>query len=124
MGVGSPLRRIDLCHAKRDLAGLDLLPKPLELLELLGVGAHKGCREVDIPLRDALEATDGREGAAVTNRGDDKLIEHRSVREPIDSLREVAANPRRDIIAPAHDDIGAKRRNQLFVFLGSIGDDR
>jgi hypothetical protein len=119
MGVGSPLRRIDLCHAKRDVACLDLLAKPLELLELLGVGAHKGCREVDIPLRDALEATDGREGAAVTNGGDDKFIEHRSVREPIDALREMSANPRRDIIAPSNDDVGAKRRNQLFVLLGT-----
>ena len=124
MGVGRPLRRIDLCHAKRDFAGLDLLPEPIELLELLRVGAHRGCREVDIPLRDALESADGREGAAVANRGDDKLIKHRSVREPIDSLREVSANPRRDVIAPSNDDIGAKRRNQLFVFLGSIGDDR
>ena len=123
MGVGCPFRRIDLCHAKRDFAGLDLLPEPIELLELLRVGAHKGCREVDIPLRNALESADGREGAAVKNGGDDKLIEHRSVRELIDPLREVSANPRRDIIAPSNDDIGAKRRNQLFVFLGSIGDD-
>ena len=115
MGVGRPFRRIDLCHAKRDLAGLDLLPEPIELLELLRVGAHKGCREADILLRDALESADGREGAAVTNGGDDRVIEHRSVREPIDSLREVAAKPRRDIIAPTNDDVGAKRRNQLFV---------
>jgi hypothetical protein len=79
---------------------------------------------VDIPLRGALEATDGREGAAVTNGGGDTLIEHGSIREPIDSLREVCANPRRDIIAPSDDDIGAKRRNRLFVRLGSIGDDR
>ena len=28
------------------------------------------------------------------------------------------------IIAPTNDDVGAKRRNQLFVDLGSIGDDR
>ena len=76
------------------------------------------------PLRDALEAPDGREGAAVSNGGNGKLIEHRSVREPINSLSEVAANPRRDIITPSNDDIGAKRRNQLFVFLRSIGDDR
>ena len=81
-------------------------------------------READIPLRNALESADGRKGAAVTNGRDDKLIEHRSVREPINSLRKVSANPRRDIIAPSNDDIGAKRRNQLFVFLGSIGDDR
>jgi hypothetical protein len=27
----------------------------------------------------------------------------------------VAAKPRRDIIAPTNDDVGAKRRNQLFV---------
>ena len=79
---------------------------------------------MDIPLRDALESADGREGPAVTNGGDDELIEHRSVREPIDSLREVFANARRDIIAPSNDDVGAKRRNQLFVFLRSIGDDR
>ena len=91
MGVGCPFRRIDLCHPKRDLAGLDLLPEPIELLKFLRVRAHKGCREVDIPLRDALESADGREGAAVTNGGDDTLIEHRSVREPINSLREVSA---------------------------------
>jgi hypothetical protein len=36
----------------------------------------------------------------------------------------VSADPRRDIIAPSNNDIGAKRRNQLFVFLGCIGDDR
>ena len=111
MGVGRPFRRIDLCHAKRDFACLDLLSEPIELLEFLRVGAHKGCREVDIPLRDALESADGRERAAVTNGGDDELIEHRSVREPIDPLREVSANPRRDIVAPLNDDIGAKRRN-------------
>ena len=64
MGVGRPFRRIDLCHAKRDFAGLDLLPESIELLKFLRVGAHEGCREVDIPLRDALEAADGREGAA------------------------------------------------------------
>ena len=108
MGVGRPFRRIDLRHAKRDFAGLDLLPEPIELLEFLRVGAHEGRREVDIPLRDALEAADGREGAAVTNCEDNTLIEHRSVREPIDALREVSANPRRDIIAPPNDDIGAK----------------
>ena len=62
MGVGRPFRRIDRCHAKRDFAGLDLLPEPIELLKLLRVGAHEGRREVDIPLRDALEAADGREG--------------------------------------------------------------
>jgi hypothetical protein len=32
----------------------------------------------------------------------------RPVRKPIDSLSEVAANPRRHIIAPSNDDIGAK----------------
>jgi len=116
MGLGSPFRRIDLRHAKRDFAGLDLLPKPIELLELLRVGAHHGCRKVDIPLRDALEAADGREGAAVTNGGDDKLIEHRSVREPIDSLREVFSNPRRDIIAPSDDDIGASDATSFSSF--------
>ena len=78
---------------------------------------------MDIPLRSALEATDGVESPAVTNGGDDKLLEHRSVREPIDSLREVLANPRCNIIAPANYDVGAKRRDELFVFLGSIGDD-
>jgi hypothetical protein len=119
VGAGRPFRRIDLCHAKRDLAGFDLLPEPIELLELLCVGAHEGCREVDVPLGDALESADGREGAAVTNGGDDKFIEHRSVREPIDPLREMSANPRRDIIAPSNDDVGAKRRNQLFVLLGT-----
>ena len=108
MGVGRPFRRIDLCHAKRDFAGLDLLPEPIELLEILHVGANIGCLEVDIPLRNALESADGREGAAVTNGRDDKLIEHRSVRELIDPLREVSANPRRDIIASSDDDIGAK----------------
>ena len=124
MGVGRSFRRIDFRHAKRDFAGLDLLPEQIELLELLRVGTHKGCREVDIPLRDALESADGREGAPVANGGDDKLIEHGSVREPIDPLREVSANPRRNIITPSNDDVGAKRRNQLFVFLGSIGDHR
>ena len=99
------------------------MPEPIELLKFLRVGAYEGRREVDIPLRDALEAADGREGAAVTNRGDDKLIKHRSVREPIDSLRE-ATNPRRDIIASSNDNIGAKQLNQPFVFLGRIGDDR
>src|ERR1700677_5167172 len=93
MGVRRPLRRIDLCHTKHNFAGLDLLSEPIELLELLRVRAHKGRREVDISLRDALESADGREGAAVTNSGDDKLIEYRSVREPIDPLREMAANP-------------------------------
>ena len=124
MGVGRPFWRIDLCQTKCDFAGLDLLPEPIELLEFLRVGAHEGRREVDIPLRDALEAADGREGAAVTNCGDDKLIKHRPVREPIDSLREVSTNPRRDIIAPSNDNIGAKRLDQPFVFLGRIGDDR
>jgi hypothetical protein len=124
MGVGRPFRRIDLRHANGDLARLDLLPELIELLELLCIGAHKGCCESDVPLRDALESADGREGAAVANGGDDKFVEHRSVREPIDPLREMSANPRRDIIAPPNDDIGAKRRNQLFVLLGSIGDDR
>jgi hypothetical protein len=56
MGVGSPFRRIDFCHAKRDFACLDLLPEPVELLELLRVVGHPRCREVDVPLRDALEA--------------------------------------------------------------------
>jgi hypothetical protein len=41
MGVGRSLRRIDLCHAKRDFAGLDLLPEPIELLELLRVMAER-----------------------------------------------------------------------------------
>jgi hypothetical protein len=36
----------------------------------------------------------------------------------------VSSNLRRDIIAPWNDDIGAKRRNQLFVLLRSICDDR
>jgi hypothetical protein len=117
MGVGRPFRWIELCHAKNDFAGIDLLPEPIELLELLRIGAHRGCREVDIPLRNALESADGREGAAVTNGGDDKLFEHRSVREPIDPLREVSTNPQRDVIAPSNDDIGAKRCNQLVVFL-------
>jgi hypothetical protein len=124
VGVGCPFRRIDLRHAKSDLAGLDLLPEPIELLELLRVGAHKGCCEVDVPLRDALESANGREGAAITNGGDDKFIEHRSVREPIDPLRKMSSDPRRDIIAPSNDDVGAKRLNQLFVLLGSICDDR
>jgi hypothetical protein len=69
MGVGRPFRRIGLCHAKCDFAGLDQLPEPIELLPLLHVRAHESRREPNIPLRDALEAADGREGAAVTNRG-------------------------------------------------------
>src|SRR5271154_5018688 len=105
MGVGRPFRWIDLCHAKRDFAGLDLLPEPIELLELLRVRAHLGCREVDIPLRDTRESADGGEGPAVTNGRDHKFIEQGSVREPIDALREAAANPRRDIVAPSNDDI-------------------
>jgi hypothetical protein len=124
VGVGRLFGRINLRHAKRDFAGLDLLAQPIELLPLLGVGAHHGRREVDIPLRGAQEAADGGEGAAVANGGDGKLIEHRSVREPIDALRKVLPNPRRDIIAPSNDGVGAKRGNQLLVFLGSIGDDR
>jgi hypothetical protein len=40
----------------------------LALLELLRVGAHKGCGEVDIPLRGTQEAADGGEGAAITTR--------------------------------------------------------
>ena len=44
---------------------------------------------MDVPLRDALESANGREGAAVTNCGDDKFIERRSVREPIDPLRKL-----------------------------------
>ena len=66
MGVSRPLRRVDLRHAKGDLAGLDLLSEPIELFELLCVRAHEGCCEVDVPLRNALESADGREGAAVT----------------------------------------------------------
>jgi hypothetical protein len=112
MGVGRPFRRIELCYAKRDFAGLDQLPEPIELLEFLRVGAHEGRREVDIPLRDTLEAADGRECAAVANGGDDTLIEHGSVRKPIDSLREVPANSRCDIIAPSNDDVGAKRTSK------------
>src|SRR5208337_5595414 len=114
----------DFRHARRDLAGLGLLPEPLKLLKLLRVGGYKGCGEANISLRNALEATDRRKGAAVTNGGDGKLIEQCPVREPIDTLGEVVANPRGNIIAPSDDDIGAKRRNQLLVFLGSIGDDR
>jgi hypothetical protein len=38
-------------------------------------------REVDIPLRDALEAADGREGSAITNGWNDKLVKHCSVRD-------------------------------------------
>ena len=60
MGIGRPFRRIDLCDAKHDYACLDLLPEPIELLKFLRVGAHEGRREVDIPLRDAPEAADGR----------------------------------------------------------------
>ena len=29
MGVGRPFWRIDLCHAKRDFAALELLPEPI-----------------------------------------------------------------------------------------------
>ena len=124
MGVGRPFWRIDLRYAKRDFAGFDLAPKPIELLEFVCVGAHPGCGKADIPLRNALEAADGREGAAIANGGDDMLIEHRAIREPIDSLSEVAANAGRDIISPSDDNIGAMRRNQLFIFLGSVSDDR
>src|ERR1700677_3522446 len=124
MGVGRPFRRIDIRHAKRNFAGLDKLAQPIELLPLLRVGAHPGRREADSPLRDALKPADGSKGAAVANGGDDKRVEHRSIREAIDSLREVFANPRRDVIASANDDVGAKRGDQFFVLLGSIGDDR
>ena len=48
---------------------------------------------MDIPLRRAQETADGGEGAAVANRGDDTLVEHRPVRDPVNSLREVAAKP-------------------------------
>jgi hypothetical protein len=51
------------------------LAQPIELFELLRVGAHQGCGEVNIPLRRAQEAADGGEGAAVANRGDDTLVE-------------------------------------------------
>jgi hypothetical protein len=113
VGVGRLFRRIDLRHAKRDFARLDLLAQPIELLPLLRIGAHERCREVDIPLRDALKAADGGEGATVAISGDDKLIEHPSVRDPIDALREALPNPRGDIIAPSNDDVGAKRLNEL-----------
>src|ERR1700722_13642769 len=124
MGVGRLFRRINLRHAKRDFAGLNQLPEASELLPLVRIGAHPGWREADIPLRYALKAADGGESAVVANSGDDERIEHRSIREPIDALREVFANPRRNIIAPANDDVGAKRLYELFVFLGRIGDPR
>ena len=124
MGVGGLFRRVDLRDAKRDFAGLDQLAQPIEFLPLVRIGAHPGWREADIPLRDALKAADGGESAAIANGGDDERIEHRSVREPSDALRKMLANARRDIIAPANDDVGAKRLNELFVFLGRIGDDR
>jgi hypothetical protein len=79
-GAASRIRRIDLRDAKCDFAGLDQLPETIELLEFLRVGTHESRREVDIPLRDALEAADGRESPGVTNAGDDALIEHRKVR--------------------------------------------
>jgi len=69
IGVGRPFRRIDLRHAKRDYAGLDLAPEPVALLELKRVVAHPGGREADIPLRGAQEAANRGEGAAVANRG-------------------------------------------------------
>ena len=64
----------------------------------------------------ALKTADGGEAAAVADGGDHKLVEHGSVREPIDALGKVFAKPRRDIIAPSNDDVGAERRDQLFVF--------
>ena len=67
MGVARLFGGIDVRHAKRDFAGLDQLPEAVELLPLLGIGAHPGCRKVDISLRNALEAADGGEGAAVAN---------------------------------------------------------
>ncbi len=67
MGVSRPFRRIDICHPKYDFAGLDQLPEPIELLELLRVRRYKGCGEVDIPLRNAQEAADGGEGTPFTN---------------------------------------------------------
>ncbi len=124
MGLGRPFRRIDLRHAKRDFAGLDLLPKPVQLLELLSVCEHPGRGKADIWQWDALEAADGREGAAVTNGGNDERVEHRFICEPIDSLGEALSNPRRNIVAPSDDDIGAERGDQLFVILGSVGDNR
>jgi hypothetical protein len=124
MGVGRAFRQINLCHAKCDFADLDQLLETIELLEFLRVGAHEVRREADIPLRAALKSANGRESAAVTNGGDDALIEHRSVRESVDSLRKMFANPRRDIIASSHDDIGPEQLDQLFVFLGRIGNDR
>ena len=43
---------------------------------------------------------------------------------PSTPSREVLADPRRDVVAPSDDDVGAERRDQLFVFLGRVGDDR
>lgn len=124
MGVSGPFRWIDLRDTQRDLAGFDLLPKSIELFELVRVRAHKGCREVDVPLRDTLEAADRRERTAVTNGGDDTFIEHRTVRESVDASRKAFAKPRSDIIASSDHDIGAERCNQPFIFLGSVGDHR
>src|SRR5580698_5175960 len=124
MGVGRLFRRIDIRHAKRDVASLDQLPETIELFPLVRIGAHPGWREADIALRDTLKATDGGKGPALANGGDDECVEHRAVREPIDALREMFAKPRRDIIAPANDDVRAKRGDQLLVFFGGVGDDR
>src|SRR5579862_8935381 len=58
MGLGRLLRGIDLRHARREVAGFDLLAEPAELLELVRVGPHQGRGEADPPLRGAQEAAD------------------------------------------------------------------
>jgi hypothetical protein len=48
MCVGGLLRRVGVCRAKRDIAGLDLLAEPIELFPFLRVSTHESWREADI----------------------------------------------------------------------------
>jgi hypothetical protein len=59
MGGGRPVRRKDLCHAKRDFVGLDLLSEPIELL----MGLSGSTTDQARPEVQALPAVAGSEGS-------------------------------------------------------------
>ena len=124
VGITGALRWVGVGHAEGDGSRLHELPEAVKFLELAVVRAHRGRRELDAPLWLACETTHRRERATVADGRNHPFVEDGTVGETVDAVREVFQDPRGDIVAAAHDDIGTERGDECVIGLGRIGDDR
>ena len=101
----------------------ELLLEPLHQVAALDRVVDQHRLHGDAALEVAGPAADRADHAAVLDGRHHLLRLDRPVDEAVDALGDLGADVRRDVVAPAHHDVGAEAAHELLVGLLRVGDD-